>query len=112
MTGKRVFKVWRQASVLLPDGEVRRRQLVLVTSDGLELYGKPEPEPGWSSPVDFTQTVEPRTTRLHVGVDIETDAGTVVITPTGGCMSCGSRMRGWYPPGADMITKWPEEVAT
>lgn len=111
MTNKRVYKVWRQASVRLPDGEVRHRQLVFVTTDGLELYAAPAPEPSWSSPVRFAETAEPRTNRTHVGIDIETDAGTVVITPTGGC-ACGNRLGRWYPEFATRVAAWPRELET
>lgn len=109
---KLVFKVWRAASVLLPDGEVRHRQMVFVTTDGLELFGEPAAEPSWSSQVDFSATGEPRGGRLHVGVDIVTAAGLVVVTPTGGCMSCGSKLRGWYPEWATSVAAWPSQEVT
>jgi hypothetical protein len=109
MTTKLVFKVWRQASVKLPDGEIHHRRLVFVTSDGLELFDKPSETPEWISPVDFSATPEPRGSRLHVGIDIETEAGTVVVTPTGGCSMCGSRMARWYPEWAHMVSAWPSE---
>jgi hypothetical protein len=111
MADKLVFKVWRKASVRLPDGSVRHRQLVFVTSDGVELYGQPAETPDWSSPVDFTATREPGR-RTHVGYDITTDAGLVVITPTGGCSSCGSKFGRWYPEWASTVAAWPKEVPT
>lgn len=105
---KRVYKVWRKASVRLPDGEIRHRQLVFITTDGLELFHEPSETPGWSSPVLFDQTTEPRGGRLHVGFDIATEAGVAVVTPTGGCASCGSRMARWYPEWAATVAPWPE----
>jgi hypothetical protein len=105
---KLAYKVWRQASVRLPDGEIRHRQLVFISSEGLELYGQPNESPDWSSPVDFAATPEPVGRRTHVGIDITTEAGVVVVTPTGGCMSCGSRMRGWYPAWAINVAAWPQ----
>lgn len=111
MTDKSVYRVWRQASVRLPDGSVRHRQLVFVTSDGLELFDKPG-EPSWTSPVLFERTAEPRGKRTHVGIDIATEEGVAVVTPTGGCMSCGSRMRGWYPEGYQTVTAWPSSAVS
>jgi hypothetical protein len=107
---RRVYKVWRRASVRLPDGEIRHRQLTFITSEGLELYAEPTERPAWSSPVLFEKTAEPRGGRLHVGIDIETEAGLVVITPTGGCASCGSRMGRWYPAWATNVAAWPKVV--
>jgi hypothetical protein len=107
---KTVYAVWRPASVKLPtdDGHewILHRCLVFVTSDGLEVYPAPG-EPVFTSPVDFTATSEPRSKRLHVGVDITTERGLAVVTPTGGCLSCGSRLRGWYPSWAQNVGAWP-----
>ncbi len=105
---KLVYRVWRPASVRLPDGEIRHRQLVFVTSEGLEVYSNPTEQPSWTSPVDFAATAEPTGRRTHVGVDIETEAGTVVVTPTGGCMSCGSKLGRWYPEWATQVAAWPD----
>lgn len=104
---KVVYKFWRQASVLLPNGATWHRRAVFVTSDGLEVFEKPTDAPDWFSPVDFPATVEPRQARTHVGVDIVTDAGTVVVTPTGGC-ACGSALRRWAPDWASVVAEWPK----
>jgi hypothetical protein len=105
---KVVYKFWRQASIRLPDGTTWHRRAVFITSDGLEVFEKPTDEPAWASPVDFAATVEPRQSRSHVGVDIVTDAGLVVVTPTGGCMSCGSGLRRWAPGWASAVAAWPK----
>jgi hypothetical protein len=104
---KLVYKEWRRASVRLPDGEIRHRQLVFITSEGLELYDRPSETPAWSSPVDFAETAEPVTGRTHIGIDVATAAGVAVVTPTGGCASCGSRMARWHPEWATAVAAWP-----
>jgi hypothetical protein len=109
---KTVYAVWRPASVKLPtdDGHewILHRCLVFVTSEGLEVYPAPG-DPVFTSPVDFAATFKPAQ-RLHVGVDIVTERGTVVVTPTGGCLSCGSRLRNWYPSWAQNVAAWPNSA--
>jgi hypothetical protein len=105
---KVVYKFWRQASVLLPNGAIWHRHAVFITSDGLEVFERPTDEPAWASAVDFAATVEPRQSRTHIGVDIVTAAGLVVVTPTGGC-ACGSSLRRWAPEWASTVGAWPKE---
>jgi hypothetical protein len=107
----KVFKVWRKASVLLPNGEIVHSRLVFITDDGLKIFNKPG-DPEHSIPVDFEATREPRTNRHHVGIDIVTPYGTAVVTPTGGCSSCGSRLAGWAPDWATRVAQWPSRAAT
>jgi len=107
----RVLKMWRPASVVLPDKRQLHRVAVYITNTDLVVFDRPG-DPEWSSPVDFAATVEPRKSRPHVGVDIHTEAGLVVITPTGQCMSCGSRLRTWSPEWASNVGAWPGEVTT
>jgi hypothetical protein len=102
-----VYKLYRPASVKLPDDQVMHRCLVYVTSDGLQIFTEPAQVPAWLSPIDFASTPEPRKSRPHIGIDLPTADGLVVITPTGGCESCGSRFRGWQPSWATNVQKWP-----
>jgi hypothetical protein len=107
MTMTLVYRSWRPASIKLPDGRFLHRCLVLATSDGLMAFERPG-EAAWSSPIVWARTAEPKSNRTHIGVDIETEDGTAVVTPTGGC-NCGSAMRGWSPDWAYRVAAWPRE---
>ena len=101
-----VYKLWRPASVVYPDKTAAHRRAVYLTNQGLRVFAD-KGEPEFNSPVDFSTTPEPRSSQHHVGIDITTEAGLVVVTPTGGCQSCGSRMRGWAPEWANQVAAWP-----
>lgn len=102
-----VYRTWRPASVKLPDGRVLHRCLVLASSEGLTVFDRPGEEPAWASPIVWSETAEPKSNRTHIGVDIETEDGTAVVTPTGGCLACGSTLRGWLPEWATNVAAWP-----
>lgn len=102
-----VYKLYRPASVKLPDGQIHHRTVTYITSDGVKVFTAPSDIPLFESEVDFTKVPEPRRSRAHVGIDIETAAGLVVITPTGGCESCGGKLRGWAPAWATNVSHWP-----
>jgi hypothetical protein len=104
---------WYPAAVLVVDtGQVWHRCRVYVTSAGLRVFRtKPESgdSPDWESPLDMArhaETGEPNWTANQIGVDIHTEAGTVVITPTGGC-GCGSTLKRWVPRWANRAAAWP-----
>lgn len=105
-----VHKSYWPASVLLPNKTVLHRCRVFVTNQGLAVFSSPAEDPEFFSAMDWGQTVEPRAPRNHVGIDLFTVAGLVVVTKTGGCTGCGSRMGAWQPSWASMVQAWPERT--
>jgi len=101
-----VLKSWWPASVFLPGGHSWHRTLVFATNDDLRVYARRGEPYDWASPIDFETTVEPRQFRTHVGIDITTLAGLVVVTPTGGC-GCGNPLKTWRPDWASNVAAWP-----
>jgi hypothetical protein len=109
MNGIPVYQSWPVASVLLPTGEQHHRARVYATERGLEVYTSTTEEPAWQSPILFNRTARPSRPNLtHVGIDVETEAGLVVVTPTGQGHCCGNAMRGWSPPALGNARAWPE----
>lgn len=100
-----VYETWTTASVLLPDQRQLHRVRIYATSVGLLIWRPGSVEPDWSSPIDFSATAKPPRGVFHVGIDIVTTAGTVVITPTGGGPCCGSAAKA--PTGYDTVAPWP-----
>lgn len=106
---EQTIKSWSPASVLLPDGTQHHRAAVYLTTVALRVYTQPDTDPTFSSPVDFTRTARPRRDTLHVGIDVHTDGGLVVVTPTGGaCTGCAAgKLSSWRPPFAGSVVAWP-----
>jgi hypothetical protein len=110
-----VYREWFPASVLLElDGqEVQwHRVRVFATDHGLMIFRARKDVPDFSSPIDMGKTRKPnQATVFNVGVDIHTEDGLVVITPTGGGSCCGSRgtksLKQWRPSWASQLTSWP-----
>lgn len=103
------YKSWWPASVLLPGRVVWHRCRVYVTDQGLAIFARRAEEPQFLSPMNWAATTEPRTSRQHVGIDLHTEAGLVVVTLTGGC-GCGSALKGWRPDWAGTVAAWPAQV--
>lgn len=103
-----VYKGFWPASVLLPDKTVWHRCRVYVTNQGLAIFPRRAAEPDFLSPMDWAATPEPHAVR-HVGIDLYTAAGLVVVTLTGGC-GCGSTLKSWRPDWAGTVQAWPREV--
>jgi hypothetical protein len=103
---------WFPASVLLPDGRIGHKARIYVTSEGLKVFlTKPADglTPDWESPIVFSETAKPDWTARNFGVDFVTEAGTVVVTPSGNC-GCGSSLKRWGWPQAVTTGLWPSEV--
>jgi hypothetical protein len=97
------------AHVTLPSGEVRRLCKVYLTETGLHVFfTRPASgeAPHWSSPINFEKTFPPNPHARAVGVDIETEAGLVTLTPTGGC-GCGASLKTWRPTWGRNTQAWP-----
>jgi hypothetical protein len=104
-----VHKTYWPASVLLPNKTVWHRCRVFVTSQGLAIFERRADEPHFLSPMDWAATPEPRKPPMHVGIDLHTEAGLVVVTRTGGC-ACGSSLKSWLPDWAGNVQVWPQPV--
>jgi hypothetical protein len=107
-----VYREWFPASVLLPDQTQWHRVRVYATTEGLLIFRARKAEPDFSSPLDFAKTPRPSTaTTYNVGVDLYTEAGLVVITPTGGGACCGTQggagLKHWRPEWAKNTVAWP-----
>lgn len=105
-----VYREWWPASVLLPDGTQWHRVRVYATTEGLMIFRARKPEPDWSSPLDLEATTKPSSaTVLNVGVDLHTQDGLVVLTPTGGGTCCGGKnsLKVWRPDWASSLVAWP-----
>jgi len=103
-----VYRSWWPASVLLPDKKTRHRCRVYVTDQGLAIYERPADSPHFFSPMDWAATPEPHS-RRHVGIDLATRAGLVVVTLTGGAPCCGTALRGWRPSWVGIEQAWPKQ---
>lgn len=104
-----VYQSWPVASVLLPTGEQHHRARVYATERGLEVYTGMTEHPAWQSPIRFDLTAKPsRPLMTHVGIDVHTEAGLVVVTPTGQGACCGNAMRGWSPKALGNARAWPQ----
>lgn len=104
-----VHKTYWPASVLLPDKRVWHRCRVFVTNQGLAVFERRADDPHFTAPMDWDATPEPRSTPMHVGIDLHTTEGLVVVTRTGGC-ACGSSLKSWQPRWASNIQAWPTQV--
>lgn len=114
------YRAWWPGSVLLPDKRIMHRTRTYATSIGLLVYGHvPDvgtPEwgeltPDWWSPINFEATVRPTASQIPGRAsDIQTAAGLVVVTFTGGC-GCGSRLKQWRPSFSTNVALWPEQVS-
>lgn len=104
-----VHKSYRPATVLLPDKAVWHRCLVLITNQGLVIFRRRADVPHFFAPMDWAATVEPHRVPMHVGIDLHTEAGLVVVTQTGGC-ACGSSLRAWRPAWSSQVQAWPQPV--
>lgn len=105
-----VHKTYWPASVLLPDKTAWHRCRVFVTNQGLAVFERRAGEPQFFSPMDWDATPEPRTAPIHVGIDLVTEAGLVVVTRTGGC-ACGSSLKSWRPAWSSNVQAWPASAA-
>jgi hypothetical protein len=105
-----VHKTYWPASVLLPDHTVWHRCRVYVTNRGVAVYHERAEHPHFLSPLDWDATPEPRNPPLHVGIDLYTEEGLVVVTRTGGC-ACGNPLRNWQPDWAASVQIWPARQA-
>lgn len=117
------YRSWWPASVMLPAADGTKTTLHRVrayaTSIGLIVYSAVPSEgsvewgeltPTWWSPIDFTATARPNASMIPGSVsDIQTMAGLVVVTFTGGC-GCGMRLRNWRPSFSTQVGKWPATV--
>lgn len=118
---ERVYAEYWPASVLMPDGTIRRRVRVYLTDTGAHLFfTKPVDElaPGFTAPIDFEATDPPNLHAFNVGVDIvlarqvhvQVDGlqalPLMVITPTGGC-GCGTTLKSWRPSWSHEVSPWP-----
>lgn len=113
-----VYREYFPASVLLEiDGaeEQWHRCRVFLTTGGLLIFRakKPLEAADFSSPIDMEKTKRPsNATTFNVGVDIYTEKGLVVITPTGGgnCSGCaggGAGLKRWRPEWSGQTLAWP-----
>jgi hypothetical protein len=106
------YRAWYPAIVDLPDRKKLMKAKVYATDAGLFVYTQADlPTPVFSSPILLDKTPVPGTDyasdkRGHV---IATEAGTVVVTSTGGCGGCGSyRIQRWQPAWAAVERQWGE----
>lgn len=112
-TGDVIYGSFWPASVLFAEsGEAWHRCRVYLGSRGLTVY-RTRPRPGLEDHADFQApflleaTPEPNWSTRHVGVDIATKEGLVVVTPMGGC-GCGSTLKAWAGPSySKRIVRWP-----
>jgi hypothetical protein len=104
-----VYKMFWPASVLLPDRTAWHRCRVYVTDQGLAVFRTRAEQPHFLSPMDWVHTSQPHQPRNHVGIDLMTEAGLVVITKTGVC-GCGSSLKGWRPTWAGNVMVWPQQI--
>ena len=97
---------WWPADVTLPDGTALRRCRVYITTTDLVVFTDPE-VPAFEAAVDFAQTPQPPAgnTWPRPSIDVHTDAGRAVVSPTGGC-GCGHRLKRWTPDWASRRTPW------
>lgn len=106
----KVMASWWPADVALPvaDGELPRslrRCRVYVTESELVVFTAPDVE-SFRSVVDFVRTSQPPELDWpRQPLDFHTEAGLVVVQPTGGC-GCGNPLKRWQPDWASHRTPW------
>jgi hypothetical protein len=106
---------WFPVAVVLP-GATRQRNNVKVfaTDTGLYVYDivpadprQDPPTPLFHSPIVWERTERPYSgVRAGAGTHIVTEAGTVAITPLGGCACNHRALRDWFPPWATIHQQW------
>lgn len=107
-----VYREYFPASVLMPNQEQWHRVRVYLTTQGLMIFRARKDVPDFQSPLDMEKTKRPSTaTTYNVGVDLYTEDGLVVVTPTGGGACCGSQggqgLKRWHPEWAKQTVAWP-----
>ena len=103
-----IKRTWFPASVKLPDVEVPWYTVKVYATDlGLLIYTRVPADgitPDWRGDIDYDTAPEPRGNAKN-GVTVQTAAGPVIITASGGC-GCGNALKRWKPQGAMTTSRW------
>lgn len=106
-------------AIVLPSETRQRNNLKAFIADtGLYIYdqapadAQDPPTPLWWSPIDWSRARRPGTGMMAgAGIHIPTEAGTVSITPLGGCGCSHRALRDWFPTWAQRVEAWPAPSA-